>query len=155
MEGTQQPAAPVLGALELDLHVPDVAVAVTYLSAQLSRAGWIEDSTAFADAVMLREQHGSTALPIGVALPHARLGNLSRIALAYAHCPEGLDWGGTRVDLIFLVAVPKIQATAYLALVQQLTKTLRSDKHLQELKSLGDGGACRAWLQRHLNLVLA
>lgn len=87
------------------------------------------------DALLERERLGSTGLGKGIALPHARMPQISKATGAFIKLPEGVDFDaldGGPVDLAFAMLVPE-EAT---------------DEHLQLLSKLAsmfsDNGFCDA-----------
>lgn len=144
---------PLLGTVICPLQsTAALADVFAELATALENGGNLQDGAGFAKAVLLRESAASTALPIGVAMPHARLPELERIILSFGRLPYEMLWGETAVDCVFLMAVPSKQPTAYLALVQKLTRLLRVTEKLEELRSLTEASACRQWLLQQLEL---
>lgn len=153
MKASQKSQAPIIGALQLRMSATCTEDALRALGAEVSAFASINPD-AFVSAVLGRESEASTALPIGVAIPHARIAELERIVVGLGIAPKGIDWSGQEVHALFLMAVPTSQATAYLMLVQRLAKLLRDKQRLDELKSFKDEEECRAWLAKYMNLAL-
>ncbi|MCU7905755.1 MAG: PTS IIA-like nitrogen regulatory protein PtsN [Candidatus Thiodiazotropha sp. (ex Epidulcina cf. delphinae)] len=87
------------------------------------------------DALLERERLGSTGLGKGIALPHARMRQISQALAAFVQLPQGIDFDAIDnqpVDLAFAMLVPE-EAT---------------DEHLQLLATLArmfdDGDFCAA-----------
>jgi PTS system nitrogen regulatory IIA component len=85
------------------------------------------------DALLERERLGSTGLGKGIALPHARMSQVTHAIGAFIKLPQGIDFDaidGEPVDLAFAMLVPE-EAT---------------DEHLQLLSTLAhmfvDGDFC-------------
>lgn len=97
---------------------------VRALAARLMDAGRVSDLDAFVADVLAREAQGSTALPGGVALPHARSVGAATPSVAIASLPSPLTEGGHEVDLVFLLAVPGDQPERYLALLRQVSNAV-------------------------------
>jgi len=104
------PAGPskkqVLGNLIGSLDLPDPSAALT--------------------AILAREEAGSTVIGPGLALPHARLAGISRIAAAVGICPTGvveprLDGGPIKLFVLFLGPADNMKEhLAFLASVSAL-----------------------------------
>ncbi|GAB3198222.1 hypothetical protein GCM10027062_11890 [Nocardioides hungaricus] len=94
---------------------------VRALAARLSEAGRLSDVDAFVADVLAREAQGSTALPGGVALPHARSVGVLTPSVAIASLPAPLTSGGQEFDLVVLLAVPADRADRYLGYLRQVT----------------------------------
>lgn len=78
-------------------------------------------------AVMDRERLGSTALEQGVALPHGRSSQLSRIILAFGRSRPGLVLDGQerlKINLVFLLLVPEHSTGEHLAVLSTLGRLL-------------------------------
>lgn len=125
---------------------------VRALAGALAEAGRLSDVDTFVADVLAREAQGSTALPGGVALPHARSEGVTTPSVAIASLPAPITEGGQQVDLVFLLAVPGDQSDRYLAYLRQVTTAVvkpgfRSDARAAEspaalatLASEGFGG---------------
>lgn len=88
----------------------------------LAATGRLSDAETFVADVLAREAKGSTALPGGVALPHARSSAVLTPSVAVATLPRRLTAGtGEEVDLVFLLAVPDGDPEAYLRLLKKVT----------------------------------
>ncbi len=94
------------------------------LAALLEGTGRLSDVDAFVADVLAREAKGSTALPGGVALPHARSAAVIEPTVAVATLPRPVDApNGHDFDLVFLLAVPEDQAGEYLKLLRTVTSS--------------------------------
>lgn len=88
----------------------------------LVAAGRLSDAETYVADVLAREAKGSTVLPGGVALPHARSSAVLTPSVAVATLPRRLTAGtGEEVDLVFLLAVPDEDPEAYLQLLKKVT----------------------------------
>jgi PTS system fructose-specific IIC component len=58
----------------------------------LDRAGKLTDRDAFLQAILAREDTGSTGLEQGVAVPHARSDSVCEAAIAFAIVPRGIEF---------------------------------------------------------------
>ena len=152
-EASQQLPGPCLGAVATLASVDTPAAAIQLLAGRLLSRGLVGEADGFAAAVLLREQSATTALPIGMALPHARLARNGRIIVALGRHPTGLEWGGVKVRAVFLMAVPANQTAAYLAFVQRLVRRMRDGGGLATLDALPTEAACAQWLGRNLGTV--
>lgn len=92
------------------------------LAAHLEGSGRLSDADGFVVDVLAREAMSSTALPGGVALPHARSAAVRVPTVAVALLPEPITApNGNEVDLVFLLGVPEEQADQYLQLLRRVT----------------------------------
>ncbi|WP_036570683.1 PTS sugar transporter subunit IIA [Nocardioides sp. URHA0032] len=95
---------------------------VRSLATLLDGTGRLSDVDAFVADVLTREAKGSTALPGGVALPHARSAAVLEPTVAVASLPTPIATdNGHDFDLVFLLAVPDDQSGAYLQLLRTVT----------------------------------
>jgi len=103
------------------------------------------------DALLERERLGSTGLGKGIALPHARMAQVSQAIGAFITLTEGVDFDaidGAPVDLAFAMLVPAEATDEHLQLLSKLAQmfndkgfcgTLReaeTDRELFELLQL-------------------
>ncbi len=80
------------------------------------------------EAVCAREAAGATIVANGIAIPHARIADITQPYVAVATSAEGIRFNGgdSTVNLVILVIVPKDQPSVYLQIVSALGKTLQS-----------------------------
>jgi len=75
------------------------------------------------DALLERERLGSTGLGKGIALPHARMSQVTQAMGAFITLPEGVDFDaidGSPVDLAFAMLVPEEATDEHLQLLAKL-----------------------------------
>ena len=117
----------------------EAAAVTTELCSVLQREGRIVNLQPFCQAVISRETLSSTAMPPGWALPHARLEGIPRLTLALGRTSEPLVWfGGERVSMVFLFAVPEAQAASYLSLISGLARLSQDRLRLERLGEAPD-----------------
>ena len=81
------------------------------------------------DAMMERENLGSTGFGDGVALPHARLGSAKRVKAYFAKLPEAIDFDaadGQKTDLFFMLISPENSGADHLEALATLSKVVRN-----------------------------
>lgn len=83
----------------------------------------------FRKAIHQREQIVSTGIGMGVALPHAKLKELTDFFIVIGIQPKkGLDWNSldkAPVRLIFMIGGPDDRQTEYLQILSLLTSAIR------------------------------
>jgi PTS system nitrogen regulatory IIA component len=85
----------------------------------------------FYQAILDRERLVSTAIGMGVAIPHAKLPVYSDFFVAIAILHKGIDWNAiddSLVKLVFLIGGPDNHQTDYLKLLSSLTVTMRDEQ---------------------------
>ena len=85
----------------------------------------------FYQAVMDRENLVSTAIGMGVAIPHAKLPVYDDFFVAVAILQKGVDWNAiddSLVRLVFLIGGPEDRQTDYLKLLSSLTVAMRDEQ---------------------------
>lgn len=108
---------------------------------QLASTGVIHDSESFYSALLKREELLSTAIGLGIAIPHAKFKTDKDFFIAIGVHRTGIDWDALDqlpVQLIFLIGGPESRQTEYLQLLAQLTNTIKEEgvrKKLLQLNS--------------------
>jgi PTS system nitrogen regulatory IIA component len=77
------------------------------------------------DALLDRERLGSTGLGKGIALPHARMPQITKALAAFIQLPEGIDFDAIDnqpVDLAFAMLVPEEATDEHLQLLAKLAQ---------------------------------
>lgn len=114
----------------LDIEAKDKNDAIQQAVEQMAKIGVIENSKKFYQAVMEREDLGSTAIGKGIALPHARTQYIDQITIVMVRLKEGIDFDAVDnqpVKLIFLLGTPVKAVGEYLKVLANLSKILKDD----------------------------
>ena len=94
------------------------------------------DQSGVLKAVIEREVQAPTVLASGLALPHARLAELSAPVLAVATSVKGINFeafGEDPVNVVVMILTPKSDPGAYLRLMASLSKLLNSKPVVKRL----------------------
>jgi len=93
----------------------------------------VEAST-IRQALMDREQLGSTGVGRGVAIPHGKIGGLEEIFGLFAKLDHPIDFEAVDdqpVDLVFVLLAPVDATAAHLKALAKVSRLLR-DEHVRE-----------------------
>ena len=121
--------------IDLDLDVADQFEAIRAVSSLLRANPAIRDFEQLQGELLEREKIGSTALASGVAFPHARSNYVDEIVMAVGRSRAGIQFGqaAQKVNLIFVIATPKEQASKYLETVGRLARLCRNSQIFDRL----------------------
>lgn len=108
---------------------------VRSLTGLLHDAGRVDDIDAFVEAVLAREALGSTVLPGGIAIPHARSAAATTLSVAVARLPEPTVFrdGAEPIRVVFLIAGPGDDPTGYLQLLAKIATACVKHAFVDEL----------------------
>lgn len=126
-------------AVRLGLVAKDKADALRQCGAVLVEIG--AASSAYADALLEREESVSTYIGEGVAIPHGTnesREHIERAAIAYLQFPEGVDWDGNPVQVCIAIAS---RSEEHIDILQSLAAVLmepESAAALREASSIDD-----------------
>lgn len=112
----------------LDPAAGDIESLLHTMSERAVELTEIEEAAIFKE-VWARESVMHTALPNGLAVPHARLDNLSKPTVIVARSTQGVDFDapdGQLAKLIFLLLTPTDQPATQLELLALVAKTFES-----------------------------
>lgn len=93
------------------------------------------------DGLQERETLGPTGVGHGIALPHARLEDLSRIAGIFIRLEKPLDYDSVDrqpVDLIFGLLAPKDSGVDHLKALALVSRTMRDQAMVSKLRANTD-----------------
>ncbi|WP_108649206.1 PTS IIA-like nitrogen regulatory protein PtsN [Dongshaea marina] len=93
------------------------------------------------EALLNRENIGSTAIGQGIAIPHGRLADLEQATAVLITLQEPLDFDaldGQPVDLLFALLVPEDQCQLHLKTLSLIAKTLNQRSFSQKLRNAKD-----------------
>ena len=119
------------GAICTDLEAEGRDEAIRALLSRLVEVGELEGGKLepILQAILEREALGSTAIGRGVAVPHARVGELDRTVMALGLSDTGVEFNaldGEAVHEIFLVVGPVEGADEYLGALQAIGRLIQS-----------------------------
>ena len=100
----------------LDLGASDVKSALAAVSDVFAPVLDLEPERVV-EALVEREELGSTSVGEGFAIPHCKTQGLDQIGIALARFTDGIDFGGTGhdpVSFVFVVLSPPDQPAAHL-----------------------------------------
>jgi nitrogen PTS system EIIA component len=116
-----------------------------------SRSLGLADSETILDALLEREQAGSTGVGQGVAVPHARLEGLDRMASVFVklETPVAFDAVDDRpVDLLFALFAPRDVGVEHLRALAKVSRLLRQSELREQLRQARTADAVYALLSR-------
>lgn len=123
--------------IDLNFEVEDKTSAIDKLSEMLCGTGKIACQDNFRNAVLEREKLGSTGIGSGIAIPHARTNSVNEVSIAFARSKKGIDFNsidGDPVNLFFVLAAPVESGSAYLRLLARISRLLRYQDLIEDLK---------------------
>ena len=103
------------------------------------------------DALLQRERLGSTGMGKGIALPHARMPEVSDAVAAFVQLPEGVDFDaidGKPVDLAFAMLVPEEATEAHLQLLAILARMFSDQGFCKALREAETSGRILELIQQ-------
>jgi len=142
-----KPIADLLSSRDiiLDLEVANQAQLFAAIGRHLEAAyGMPQEWVAL--SLARREQVGSTGLGEGVAIPHARIKDLSCIRLAYVRLRSPIPFGapdGKPVSDILVLLVPKQATEEHLAILAEATRLFSAAQFRERLQQCGAPAAAK------------
>jgi PTS system nitrogen regulatory IIA component len=88
-----------------------------------------------------REKLGSTGIGDGIAIPHGKIGGLSRIVMTFGRSGRGIDFNsmdGKPVNLFFLLMAPENSAGQHLKALAKISRMLKDDQFRKNLADASD-----------------
>ena len=129
--------------MHLDLTATNARGAIREMLSLLEDVPDVESEEAL-EAIMRRERDAPTGLGKGIAVPHARLPNLSRPYVVFARCKSGVDFrasDGLPAHVIFLILSPQSAPILQVKLVARIAGLVQSGyltTQLQEAETSED-----------------
>ena len=117
----------------VDLDVKGPAEAIAALAAAMESKKFISNADSLVAAALERESVLTTAMENGLAFPHVRGVEGGGLTLAMGVSKEGIDWNGTKVNIVFLSAIPVAVSAFYLRLMSGLMQTFDKDANREAL----------------------
>jgi nitrogen PTS system EIIA component len=108
-----------------------------------------QNERAIFEILMQREKLGSTAVGNGVAIPHGKIPNLTRLFGLFAHLDRPIDFealDGQPVDLVFLLLAPEGAGADHLKALARVARLFRDPAIAHNLRASHDAEAIYAVL---------
>jgi mannitol/fructose-specific phosphotransferase system IIA component (Ntr-type) len=124
----------------LDLAAADVESALAAVADVFSPSLSLEPQ-GVVEALVEREELGSTSVGDGFAIPHCKTQGLRQIAIALARFNDGVDFGGSGHDpvrFVFVVLSPPDQPAAHLQVLSQIARVLKRRELRSDLLTAAD-----------------
>ncbi len=127
--------------VSLNCKAADQQAAIDIMVDLHDKVGNLKDKAAYKAAIMEREAKGSTAVGMGIAVPHAKSAAVKQPGLVAITVPSGVDYkspDGTTSNLLFMIAAPDGAADTHLEVLSKLMTMLMNPgftKSLVEAKT--------------------
>lgn len=133
-------------AIHADLSSGDKEGVIRELVNNLVQAGKISgtDADSIVEAIMKREELGSTGIGRGIAVPHTKHPSVDQLTGTVGISQEGVDFqslDGEPVQLFFLLVSPPDRPGDHLRALENISRQLRDDtfcRFLKQAKSTDD-----------------
>ena len=96
----------------------------------------VSDADAVLEAVLNREQDGSTGLEKGVAIPHAKCDAVRSLSIVVGLSKEGVDFDsqdGKPSFLFFLLVAPTTESGPHVQAIAKIVKIIKIDRYRERL----------------------
>lgn len=110
---------------------------ITHLSPKIEG---LDKEQAF-EALIKREESGTTGIGHGVAIPHGKISGLDKITVCFGRSVKGVDFNSIDsmpVHLFFLIMAPEHSVAAHLKLLACISRLLKNPKVRSKLMALSD-----------------
>lgn len=116
---------------------------------EIAAQAWGMQAAIVVDGLQERESLGPTGVGHGIALPHARLEDLSKIAGIFLRLEKPLDYDSVDrqpVDLVFCLLAPKDSGVDHLKALALVSRTMRDQGIVSKLRANTDPAKLHAIL---------
>ena len=125
-------------AVKINVKANDKNDAIDQLVELHVNAGNVNDAAVYKQAILAREEEGTTGMPGGIAIPHARTSAVTNAGLAAITVPSGVDFeatDGSKSELLFMIAAPENSNNLYMEVLSKLAVMLVNEDFVEELKN--------------------
>ncbi|HRF02193.1 MAG TPA: PTS sugar transporter subunit IIA [Pirellulaceae bacterium] len=126
-------------AIRAEITASDKEGVIRELVGSLVSAGMIaaDSSESIVEAIMKREELGSTGIGRGIAVPHTKHPTVERLVGTVGVSQDGVDFkslDGEKVQLFFLLVSPPDRPGDHLRALENISRQLRDDTFCRFLK---------------------
>ncbi|HCI59717.1 MAG TPA: PTS fructose transporter subunit IIC [Ruminococcus sp.] len=122
--------------IALNVNVSDKSTAIDKLVSLHEKCGNLKNTAAFKEGILKREEMGTTAVGMEVAIPHAKSDAVKAPALTAITVPNGVDYGAADKNpckLIFMIAATT-DGDVHLEVLARLMQLLMDEEFTAKLK---------------------
>ena len=122
--------------IALNVNVSDKSTAIDKLVSLHEKCGNLKNTAAFKEGILKREEMGTTAVGMEVAIPHAKSDAVKAPALTAITVPNGVDYGAADkkpCKLIFMIAATT-DGDVHLEVLARLMQLLMDEEFTAKLK---------------------
>ncbi|WP_026521082.1 PTS fructose transporter subunit IIABC [Butyrivibrio sp. VCB2001] len=122
--------------IALGVDAADQNAAIDKLIELHSKVGNLKDAEEFKKAILAREEKGSTAVGMGIAVPHGKSAAVATAGVTAMTIPAGIDYkslDGNPSKLFFMIAAPDTAADTHLEVLSKLMTLLMDQSFSQKL----------------------
>lgn len=123
--------------IALNVNVSDKSAAISKLVSLHEKCGNLKDTAAFKEGILKREEMGTTAVGMEVAIPHAKSDAVKAPALTAITVPNGVDYDAADkkpCKLIFMIAATT-DGDVHLEVLARLMQLLMDEEFTAKLKT--------------------
>lgn len=123
--------------IALNVNVSDKSAAINKLVSLHEKCGNLKNTAAFKEGILKREEMGTTAVEMEVAIPHAKSDAVKAPALTAITVPNGVDYGAADkkpCKLIFMIAATT-DGDVHLEVLARLMQLLMDEEFTAKLKT--------------------
>lgn len=126
-------------AIRTELEATEKENVIREMAGALMQSGSISDDQfeSVVEAILKREELGSTGIGRGVAVPHTKHPTVDRLCGAVAVSQDGVEFDsldGEKVHLLFLLVSPPDRPGDHLRALENISRQLRNDTFCRFLK---------------------
>ncbi|MDE7399082.1 MAG: fructose-specific PTS transporter subunit EIIC [Oscillospiraceae bacterium] len=128
-------------SISLNASPKDKAEAIDMLVDLQVNGGCISDKDEYKNGILAREEHGSTAVGEGIAIPHAKNKGVKAPSLAAMTVPNGVDYEALDDEpsnLLFMIAAPEGGGDVHLDVLAKLMTILMDEDFRAKLLAAKD-----------------
>jgi len=132
-----------------NLAADDKEGALSEVSLFLERQGAIQDHGKLLQALLDREQLGSTGIGDNMAIPHAKLEGIEQIVTVFARSLKGIDFQSLDrkpVHFIFLLLAPPASTGLHLKALAKIARLFKNPSLRENILKAENAGAIHSLL---------
>ena len=130
-------------AIVVPLKASSKKHALQEIASAAARVSGLSERELF-ETLLQRERLGSTGIGDGIAIPHGRSGNITRLYGVFARLEKPIDFeslDGQPVDIIFTLIAPEGAGADHLKALARVARVLRDTSVLDRVRAALDASA--------------
>ncbi len=130
-----------INCIQLELSSTTKSEVIDELASMLAAENYVTEKVGFINSIMERENHSTTGIGSGIAIPHAKCDYVIKTTIAFGLSKEGIEFESLddeKAHLFFMIAAKSDAEDEHLKILSYLARKLIDDDFREKVLNVSD-----------------